>query len=153
VFLQLVTDGATITEAAEQSGIGRRTVYEWRDQFEDFAEKLLVAEKGQFEKFKEKAKGFAVNGVTTTKIVKTFVPVYPKDADGKIVEGSKAQMVLAGQEESEIKSIPIALLNKVLAAGDPTYRNNPPPAENQGKSVDDLIEEASKIPVNLKAKK
>jgi len=33
VFLQLVTDGATITEAAEQSGIGRRTVYEWRDQF------------------------------------------------------------------------------------------------------------------------
>jgi AcrR family transcriptional regulator len=61
-FLELIGDGASITRAAREAGIGRATVYAWRDRDPAFAAAWDGAHEAGLDMLEDRARELAMAG-------------------------------------------------------------------------------------------
>lgn len=62
-FLEALAEGLTISGAAKQAGVPRRTVYNWRDADPDFAKAWIEAEDAGADRLEDEALRRAVSGL------------------------------------------------------------------------------------------
>lgn len=83
-FLAALREGASVSAAAKKAGVGRSTVYEWRNADEDFAKSWDDAYETGTDALEDEAKRRATVGVQRVKFYKG-APIYvpnPADPDG-----------------------------------------------------------------------
>jgi AcrR family transcriptional regulator len=115
-FLERLRGGASIAQAAKIAGIPRRTVYEWRDQSEDFRKAWDEAIEEGTDLLEDAARQRAVEGVQEPVFYKGEVVGYvTKHSDTLLIFLLKARRKIYREGSGDGDGVPDRL-NELIAA-------------------------------------